>query len=533
MDCTLTDQELWSGMDRNAPELTEHLAHCDRCRQRAAEFRAGIAAVATASEAAAAIVPPLPTSIGPYQVRRRIGLGGMGIVYEAEQQSPRRLVAIKVVRGGPSADEHRIRLFQREAQTLARLKHPGIASVFEAGRTADGQDFFAMELVQGLPLTDYLRANQVPRRDRIELFRRLCDAIHYAHQRGVIHRDLKPTNVIVDAEGNPKVLDFGLARISDAEAGPMTTMHDVGRLMGTLPYMSPEEARGSLDAIDVRSDVYSLGVMFYELLTGQLPYAVRQAALPDSIRVICEESPRRPSGVDRTISAELDTIALKALEKDRARRYQSAAAFGDDLARFLSDQPILARRAGGLYRVRKWLVRHRLIVLPAAASIVLVVAARVWIDRLGESNFDLVQRGIELQELRFAIVEYELATVLHSAGKYSQAEPRYGNARRVFQRLGEDDRAAQALVGRAETLIQRAEPTPQDYYDAEESLQAALRILGDVPNPPGDLQRRALTALLVVYGPDALDWPDDLADCQAEIARMAMPPRLPANIPAG
>jgi len=529
MDCTLTDQELWSGLDRNAPELMEHVAHCDRCRERAAQFRVGMEAVAAAT---APVAPPLPTRIGSYVIHRRIGLGGMGIVYEAEQQTPRRLVAIKVVRSGPSADDYRVRLFQREAQILARLRHPAIAAVFEAGRAADGQDFFAMELVQGLPLTEYVRKREIPRRDRLELFRKICDAIHYAHQRGVIHRDLKPSNVIVDTDGNPKVLDFGLARITDTDAAPMTTIADVGRLMGTLPYMSPEAARGTLDEIDVRSDIYSLGVMFYELLTDELPCRVRLTALPDAIRVICETPPRRPGSIDRSIAGDLETIAMKALEKERGRRYQSAAAFGEDIERFLADQPILARPSGGLYHLRKWLVRHRLIVLPAAASVLLVILASLWLDRLGASNREAVQRGIDLTNLRAAIIENELATVLHMEGLYSEAEPRYRNALSVFQRLGDDRRAASALVGRAETLIERANPTTQDYIDAEELFFDSLHIVYANREVPVDVKRRALAGLCVIYGPHALDLPLELADRQAELAALDAPPK-PATSPAG
>jgi len=244
MTCHLSEQELWSGIDRRAPEVERHLTSCTTCRERAVQFRAGISAVGEASAPKAA---PLPARIGSYVVHRRLGEGGMGIVYEAEQEAPKRLVAIKVVRGGKHVDDYRRRLFEREAQTLGRLKHPSIAAIYHGGRTDEGEHFFAMELVHGVPLMQYVQDRQVNRRDRLRLFREIGQAINYAHQRGVIHRDLKPTNILVDDDGHPKVLDFGLARITDPEVSLTTTTHDAGRIMGTLPYMSPEEARGNPD----------------------------------------------------------------------------------------------------------------------------------------------------------------------------------------------------------------------------------------------------------------------------------------------
>ena len=214
MDCQVTEEQLWSWIDRNAPELEAHLAVCPRCRAQAAEIRAGIRAAVLGSAPAP---PPLPERIGTYRVRKLIGEGGQALVYEAEQQDPRRLVAVKVLRGGCCVTAQDIRHFRREAQALATLRHAGIATIYEAGRTAEGQHFFAMELVDGEPLHQYVRSRQLELEDRLRLFCRICEAVHYAHEQGVTHRDLKPTNVLVDKSGQPKVLDFGLARVSNAD----------------------------------------------------------------------------------------------------------------------------------------------------------------------------------------------------------------------------------------------------------------------------------------------------------------------------
>ncbi|MBK7403100.1 MAG: serine/threonine protein kinase [Phycisphaerales bacterium] len=315
--------------------------------------------------------PPDPVTINQYLVKRRIGVGGMGVVYLAEQEKPRREVAIKVIR--PSAvTAEMLKRFELEASLLGRLQHPGIAQIYEAGTHDDGagpRPYFAMEFVDGLPLLEYFRQEHLDPPARLEAFARVCDAVEHAHQRGIVHRDLKPGNILVDRSGQPKILDFGVARATDSDLQASTLHTDVGMLIGTVAYMSPEQVLGRAGEIDTRSDVYALGVVLYEALADRLPYDLRGRVVAAAVRTIAEEEPTPLTAVSRSYRGDLDTIVHKALEKAPDRRYQSASAFAEDLRRFLNNQPIIARPATTMYQFRKFARRNRALVAAGAATL--------------------------------------------------------------------------------------------------------------------------------------------------------------------
>jgi tetratricopeptide (TPR) repeat protein/predicted Ser/Thr protein kinase len=326
----------------------------------------------------------LPERIGHYRIIRKIGQGGMGVVLEAEQDHPRRTIALKVIRPGV-ASEQLLRRFKYEAQVLGRLQHPGIAQVYEAGtaeiETDSGlaveQPFFAMEYVRGKPLNELIGQRDLGTRRRLELFATICDAVQHAHQKGVIHRDLKPANILVDESGQPRILDFGVARVTDADVQMTTLQTDIGQLIGTLPYMSPEQVAGDSRELDTRSDVYALGVICFELLTGRLPYELEAKTIPEAARTIAQEDPTRLSSINRVFRGDLDTIVAKALEKDRDRRYQSASDLAADIRRYLSDQPIAARPATAWYQLRKFARRNRVLVASLAGIAATLIVATV------------------------------------------------------------------------------------------------------------------------------------------------------------
>lgn len=312
-----------------------------------------------------------------YRVIGEISRGGQGVVYRAVQEGTNRDVAIKVLIDGTHASPVIRARFEREVQLAARLRHPNIISIFHSGQTETGLAYYVMDFVPGVPLQRYVRDQQLALDEVLRLFALVADAVQYAHQRGVIHRDLKPSNVLVEPDGTPKILDFGLAKLLGDEGLGLTLTAEV---MGTLPYMSPEQTRGNPDEIDTRTDVYALGVVLYELLTGRFPYPV-VGNLVDVLKNISSQPPASPAktwntttGVTRArrtqpqrsaprcpINHDVETVVLRALAKDAQRRYQSAGDLARDLRRFLAGDAIEARRDSTLYLLRKWMVKHWLL----------------------------------------------------------------------------------------------------------------------------------------------------------------------------
>jgi non-specific serine/threonine protein kinase/serine/threonine-protein kinase len=346
--------------------------------------------------------PSSAGSFGHYRLLQRVGEGGMGEVWLAEQTQPlRRQVALKVIKAGMDSAQV-IARFEAERQALALMDHPAIATVFDGGTTPEGRPYFAMEYVKGEPITVYCDRHRLSTRERLDLFTQVCDAVQHAHQKGIIHRDLKPSNVLLTIQDDrpvPKIIDFGVAKATAQHLTERTLFTELGVLIGTPEYMSPEQAEmGGLD-IDTRTDIYALGVLLYELLTGTLPFdrkELRQAGLVEIQRIIREKEPPRPStritqaGPASTEAAknrqteprrlaselrgDLDWITMRALEKDRTRRYQTANALAAEVRRHLNDEPVYAGPPSAVYRTEKFVRRHRLGVA-AAVTLVLLLAA--------------------------------------------------------------------------------------------------------------------------------------------------------------
>ncbi len=386
--------------------------------------------------------------IGSYALVRCIGAGGMGTVYEAIQEKPRRTVALKVLNTGLTS-EASLRRFQYESQILARLRHPGIAQVYEAGTHGNGGvgvPFFAMEYVpDAQSVTRFADAAELDLPARLALLRQVCDAVQHAHQHGVIHRDLKPGNILVDSTGQAKVIDFGVARVTDQDVAPTTLRTDLGQLIGTLPYMSPEQVAGDSDAVDTRCDVYALGVIGYELLCGKLPLDLRNRAIPDAVRIIRDEDPRPLSSMNRVFRGDLDTILGKALEKDKTRRYQSVSDLAADIDRYLSNDPILARPASAGYQLRKFARRNRALFVGLTVAVLGLLggtSVAVWkaVEASHErdnARIDAIS-AIRISKFLQSILESAASQPADPDGDYSLRHVLDAASLRVQDELGDD-----------------------------------------------------------------------------------------------
>jgi tetratricopeptide (TPR) repeat protein len=392
---------------------------------------------------------------GRYTLLRVIGEGGMGSVYLAEQTEPvRRQVALKLIKGGRDSGVVLAR-FEAERQALAVMDHPNIARVYDGGTTPEGQPFFVMELVHGVPLTDYCDGHRLPVRARLELFVSVCQAVQHAHQKGIIHRDLKPSNVLVtevDGRPAPKVIDFGVAKATELTLTDLSIV-DSGAVVGTPAYMSPEQADPAAADIDTRTDVYALGVVLYELLAGSPPIDTKQfrrAALREMLRMVREVDPPRPSArvstadalpsiaatrrsepahLRRALAGDLDWIVMKALEKDRARRYETANALAADVSRHLADEPVLAAPPGRAYRIRKFVRKNRAAVGAAGLILLALVAGVVG------TSFGLIEarRQQRVAEGEWARAEAEGS---RAESERARAEQNFATARAVILDMG-------------------------------------------------------------------------------------------------
>jgi serine/threonine protein kinase len=462
------------------------------------------------------------TVIGPYKLLEQIGEGGMGLVFMAEQSAPvRRRVALKVLKPGMDT-RHVVARFEAERQALALMDHPHIAQVFDAGATASGRPYFVMELVRGVPITAFCDQHRLDPRRRLELFVQVCRAVQHAHQKGVIHRDLKPSNILVtlhDTIPVPKIIDFGIAKATSQPLTERTLFTHFAQMVGTPLYMSPEQAEMNGLDVDTRSDVYALGVLLYELLTGTTPFegeTLRRAGLDEIRRMIREEEPPLPSrrlstlaaerqttvserrGVDgrrlgQTLRGELDWVVMRALEKDRNRRYESASALAADVERYLKDEPVEAGPPSAWYRMRKYIRRNRHLLATAGVVTVVLVAATAVSTWQAVKARDAEQRATTEAAIAQAVNDFLHEDLLGQADGLRQPSDASG---------GNPDLTVREALDRAAAKIgDRFRDQPLVEAAIRMSIANGYQILGAMPLAETHL-RRAVALRESHLGPD-------------------------------
>ena len=433
---------------------------------------------------------PFPEIEG-YEVLGPLGEGGMGIVWRAVQLSTRRPVALKLHRAGAFASPKALLRFEREVELAARLEHPHIARVYESG-LRQGVYYYAMELVEGVHLDQYVAEQGLSQRQVLPLLRTVCEAIQHAHQRGVIHRDLKPSNILVTADGQPHVVDFGLAKTlleDDARAAVSVE----GEVAGTPAYMSPEQAAAKLNQIDTRTDVYSLGVILYRLLTNEFPHDLSGTRL-EVLRRIAEEEVRRPRQFTKVVDKELEALLLKALAHDPEGRYPTAHALAEDLRRYAAYEPIEARPMGSFGRLRRWCKRKPVVAGLAAAVVVALVAGT------GISTyFGLVARRHAAEATANAAREAEARKQETTQRLEAERQTRMANAQRLVAQAGNaldkhPERSLRLVMHALETTLSHGEPRVPE---AEQTLRDALARVGGRP-----LQGHEDVVVCVAISPD-------------------------------
>ncbi|MCH7884332.1 MAG: serine/threonine protein kinase [Planctomycetes bacterium] len=415
----------------------------------------------------------LPDSFAGYDVVREIHSGSQGVVYEAVEQSTGRKVAVKVLHEGPFAGAHNKTRFEREVQILAQLRHPNIVAVRSSGVVA-GSSYFVMDYIAGQPLDAFMESCDHPLADTLRLFAQICEAVNAAHLHGVIHRDLKPGNIRIDADGEPHILDFGLAKMTFRELIDQSHTQVAtctGQFVGSLPWASPEQAAGESDRVDIRTDVYSLGVILYQMLTSRFPYGVT-GNMRDILDNITHAEPTRPSRIRRQINDEIETIVLTALDKAPERRYQSAGELGRDVRRYLAGEPIQAKPHSSWYIIRKTVHRHR---VPAAVTCAFMLV----LGTFGGAALMMRQRAVaaeqKARDIQLAFVERTLASIDPGNIKLrnvQRVEDLEAVAQRVELELEDHPKIQAGLFGRIGNVYRRIGILEA----AREHLEAALTI---------------------------------------------------------